>query len=144
MSGGSVIPDPATLGIPLPSNSMPPGVSDVGAVGTDDRYALGNHTHASKARKEIKAISAAGLYTWVYPTPFDVGKVPICNAMAICPSGTTDIVNVQQEGDATNTQVTFRVIRLQQSVASLLGLTVLSINAGIPANTKLSLLALEP
>lgn len=155
MSGVSYTPDISGLqnqisskanvnDVPLPATSMPPGVSDIGAVGTDTRYALANHTHASRARKEIKPISSSGLFTWVFPTSFSAGVVPICNAMAICVAGTTDIVNVQQEGDATNVQVTFRVIRFQQSVASLLGLTVLSISSGIPANTKLSLLALEP
>lgn len=108
------------------------------------QYARSDHTHASKARKEIKAISATGLYTWVFPTPFSGGVIPVCNAIAICPSGTTALVNVQQEGDATNTQVTFRVTVYQQSVASLLSLTVLSLTNTVPANTKLSLLALEP
>lgn len=139
MSGGTVFQD-----VPQPATTMPPGVADNGALGNSAKYALENHTHASRARKEIKSVSTSGLFTWTFPTAFGVGSVPICNAMAICPSGTTDVVNVQQEGDATNTQVTFRVTRYQQSVASLLGLTILSVNAGIPANTKLALLALEP
>jgi hypothetical protein len=134
--------DPST--IPQPATVMPPGVSDNGAVGNSAKYALENHTHASKARKDIKPISATGLYTWTFPTAFGTGVVPVCNAMAICPTGTTDLINVQQEGDATNTQVVFRVTRYQQSAVSLLGLTILSINSALPANIKLSLLALEP
>lgn len=58
--------------------------------------------------------------------------------------GLSQAANVQQEGDATNTQVTFRVTVYQQSVASLLGLTVLSLASAVPNGTKLSLLALEP
>lgn len=131
--------------LPQPSNTAPPGVADSGSVGTQTQvYALANHTHASRARKEIKSISSSGLFTWVFPTSFSSGVVPICNAMAVCVPGTTDIVNVQQEGDATNTQVTFRITRFQQSVASLLGLTIISIGSGVPTSTKLSLLALEP
>ena len=130
--------------VPQPATNTPPGVADAGNKGTIPRYALEDHTHASRVRKEIKAISASGLFTWTYPTAFPAGVVPICNAMAVCTSGTTDIVNVQQEGDATNTQVTFRVTRYQQSLASVLGLTILSLGSGVPANTKLSLMALEP
>jgi hypothetical protein len=128
-----------------PATSAPPGVSDASNKGTlGQLFALGDHTHASKARKEIKAISATGLYTWTFPTAFGAGVVPVCNSIAICPSGTTDLINVQQEGDATNTQVVFRVTRYQQSAVALIGLTILSVNGALPANIKLSMLALEP
>lgn len=135
----------AGLNIPTMATSAPPSVADSSTAGAPStQYAGANHTHASKARKEIKAVSASGLFTWTFPTAFSSGVVPICNAIAICPSGTTQLVNVQQEGDATNTQVTFRITVYQQSVASLLGLTILSLGSGPPAGTKLSLLALEP
>jgi len=130
--------------VPQPASTVPPGVKDSGEVGVAAPYARGDHTHASKARKEIKAVSATGLYTWTFPVAFANGVVPICNAIAICPSGTTDLINVQQEGDATATQVTFRITRYQQSVVALLSLTILSVNASLPANVKLSMLALEP
>lgn len=129
---------------PIPAQAMPPGVSDAGSQGNIPRYSMENHTHASKVRKEIKPISASGLFTWTFPNPFTAGVVPICNAMAICPSGVTDVVNVQQEGDATETSVTFRVTRYQQSIVALIGLTILSVNAGVPASTKISLEAFEP
>jgi hypothetical protein len=134
----------AGLNIPQPAQNPPPGVSDTGTVGNTLRYAMENHTHASKARKQIMPVSATGLFTWTFPTPFGTGVVPVCNSIAICPSGTTDLINVQQEGDATNTTVTFRVTRYQQSAVSLIGLTILSVNSALPANIKLSLLALEP
>jgi hypothetical protein len=136
---------PVQASIPTMATAAPPGVTDSSTAGvTSNQFAGPTHTHASKARKEIKAISATGLYTWTFPTAFGSGVVPICNAIAICPSGTTDLINVQQEGDATNTQVTFRVTRYQQSVVALISLTVLSVNASLPANIKLSMLALEP
>src|SRR6187402_90215 len=91
--------------VPSPAQAPPPGVTDSGAQGNIQRYAMENHTHASKARKGIQPISASGLFTWTFPTAFGSGVVPSCNALAICPAGTTALVNVQQEGDATNTQV---------------------------------------
>lgn len=130
---------------PAPAIAAPPGVTDGSALGTMDAgYAMGNHTHASKARKAIQAITASGLFTWTFPTAFGAGVVPVCNAIAICTAGTTSLVNVQQEGDATSTQVTFRVTVYQQSVVALLGLTILSTAASPPAGTKLSLLGFEP
>lgn len=147
-SGGGMSSDAvATLilaNVPQPASSTPPGVADSSATGTAVPYARSDHTHASKARKEIRAVAATGVFTWMFPTPFGSGVVPICNAIAVCPAGTTDLINVQQEGDATNTQVSFRITRYQQSVVSLIGLTILSVNATLPANIKLSMLALEP
>lgn len=135
---------PASLNIPQPATMTPVGVQDNSATGSGAKYAREDHTHASKARKEIKAVAVSGLFTWTFAAPFAPGVVPVCNGLAICPAGTTALVNVQQEGDATNTQVTFRVTVYQQSVVALLSLTILSTSAGPPAGTKLSLLALEP
>ena len=127
------------------ATATPPGVADTGAAGAaTNEYAGKFHTHASKARKQISPISASGLFTWTYPTPFGAGVVPICNGIAKCPAGTTSLVNVQLEGDPTNTQCVFRVTVYQQSVASLLGLTILSLGASVPANTSIHMSALEP
>lgn len=136
--------DALAASVPLPATSTPPGVADNGTVGTDTRYALANHTHASKARKQISPISGSGLFTWVYPTPFAAGVIPICNGIAKCPTGTTSLVNVQLEGDPTNTQCVFRVTVYQQSVAALLGLTILSLGTTVPANSSIHMSALEP
>lgn len=130
--------------MPQPAAAVPPGVTDSGATGLGVTFARGDHTHASKARKDIKPIAATGLFTWTYPNPFAQGVVPICNGIAKCPSGTTALVNVQLEGDPTNTQCVFRVTVYQQSVATLIGLTVLSLTSSVPANTSLHLSALEP
>lgn len=132
--------------IPQPSTTVPPGVQDSSNVGSSTtRFALADHTHASKARKEIKSVTTSGVFTWTFPTAFASGVIPVCNGIAICPAGTTDFINVQQEGDATNTSVKFRITRYQQSVASVLGLTILSLNSSsFPTGLKLSLLALEP
>lgn len=129
---------------PTPATSMPPGVADTGAVGTDLSYALANHTHASKARKAIAAVASnVGTYTWVYPTAFGAGVVPICNGIAQTASGVTDLINVQIEGTPTNTQCVFRISRYSRSFLSLLGLDILSFNTGSLA-ISLHMTALEP
>jgi hypothetical protein len=103
---------------------------------------MADHTHASKARKAIKNITA-NTYTWVYPIPFAAGVIPACNGIAQTAPGVTDIINVQIDGVPTNTQCVFRITRTVQSVVTALGLTVLSINT-TPINFNLHLIALEP
>lgn len=141
MSGGIVS---SLTAVPDPATNMPPGVSDTGSIGNVPRYALENHTHASKARKGAAAVASNALtYTWTYPTAFGAGVVPICNGIAQTASGVTDLVNVQIEGTPTNTQCTFRIARYSRSFLSLLGLDVLTFNsASLPIT--LHMLALEP
>lgn len=117
--------------IPLSATTMPPGVADTGAQGAAERYARADHTHASKARKEIKLMpSATATYVWVYPVPFAPGTVPICNAI------------VQVMGVPTNTQVTFQINRVSSGLLALLtGALALNPN---PVAATLHMLALEP
>jgi hypothetical protein len=129
--------------VPLPATSMPPGVSDNGAIGTVQRYALENHTHASKARKQIVTMgSAASTYTWVYPTAFGTGVVPVCSAIVQVSAGNQDLFNVQISGVPTNTQCTFQINRVSAGLLSLL-LGALSINP-TPVAATLHMIALEP
>ncbi len=129
--------------IPKPATAMPPSVADSGAKGSDVKYALADHTHASKARKARMQCAADGTLTWVYSTPFDVGVVPRVVAVAEVASGVTDVVNVQVVGTPTNTQCQLLVNRTQRSVVSLIGLTVLSVPAQ-PGVTWVHAVALEP
>ena len=133
--------DPAA--IPQPATSMPPGVADTGKVGSTMRYALEDHTHASKARKERMQSAADGTITWVYSTPFAAGVVPRIVAIAEVASGVTDVVNVQVVDPPTNTQCKLLVNRTSRSVVSLIGLTVLSVPAQ-PGATWVHAIALEP
>ena len=128
--------------IPRPSTAMPPSVADSGMVGTDTRYALANHTHASKARKQIKIMpSAASTYVWVYPTAFDAGVVPVLNAIVQVPAGTADLFNVQVVGTPSNTQATFQINRVSSGLLSLVA-GALSVNP-TPIAATLHLIALE-
>lgn len=129
--------------VPQPATAMPPGVADNGALGTDTRYALANHTHASKARKDRVQSAADGTITWTYPTPFAAGVIPRVVAVAEVASGVTDVVNVQVVDTPTNTSCKLLVNRANRSVASLLGLTVLSIPSQ-PGVTWVHVIALEP
>lgn len=130
--------------VPTASSSTPPAVSDSGAVGTDTMmYAKADHTHASKARKQIRTqASAATTYTWVYPTPFASGVVPVVNAIVQVPNGTTDLFNVQIIGAPTNTQCVFQINRVSAGLLALL-LGALSLNP-TPVVSTLHMLALEP
>lgn len=129
--------------VPDPATAPPPSVSDNGAVGSDMRYALANHTHASKARKQrITMPSASMTYTWVYQVPFDTGVVPIVNGIAQVSAGNTDLFNVQVMGAPTNTQCTFQINRVSAGLLGLL-LGALSINP-TPVAATLHMIALEP
>lgn len=130
--------------VPKPATSAPPAVADAGAQGNVTRYAMENHTHASKARRDRKQSDAAGLITWVFDPPFDVGVVPRINAIAETATGITDVVNVQVEGVPTNAQCQLRVTRTKRSFLSLLGLDVLSVPAGGPGATWVHMAAVSP
>jgi len=129
--------------MPKPAVAQPPGVADNGARGSDGRYALGDHTHASKARKQIITMgSAATTYAWTYPTPFASGVVPIINGIVQVPGGNTDLFNVQVVGAPTNTGCVFQINRVSSGLLSLLT-GALSINP-TPIAATLHMLALEP
>ena len=129
--------------IPMPAASMPPGVADMGALGNNDRYARADHTHASKARKQIVMMpSAATTYAWAYPTAFPAGVVPIVSAIVQVAVGNQDLFNVQVMGTPTNTGCVFQINRASTGLLSLLT-GALSINP-TPVAATLHMIALEP
>lgn len=139
---GATLSEVAAI-VPKPALTMPPGVSDLGMVGDDARYALANHTHASKARKQIVVMGAAATtYAWTYPTPFANGVVPIVNAIVQVPSGNTDLFNVQVMGTPTATGCVFQINRVSPGLLSLLA-GALSVNP-TPVAATLHMIALEP
>lgn len=128
--------------VPMPATAAPPAVSDTGTKGNSPlTFAMGDHTHASKARKQI-AVSTSATYAWTYPSAFGSGVTPIVNGIAQVTSGTTDLFNVQIMGVPTNTGCVFQISRVS---AGLFGLITgaLGINP-TPATINLHMLALEP
>lgn len=130
-------------GVPQPAIGAPPAVEDAGSKGSLPRYALEDHTHASKARKQITTMgTAATTYTWTFPAAFGQGVVPVCNAIVQVPNGNTDLYNVQIMGAPTNTQVTFQINRVSNGLLALLT-GALAINPN-PIAATLHMTALEP
>jgi hypothetical protein len=130
--------------IPVPATAAPPAVNDSGGLGTPaNQYALPDHTHASKARKDRVQSAADGTITWTYSTPFAAGVIPRVVAVAEVAAGVTDVVNVQIIDTPTNTQCKLLVNRTNRSVVSLIGLTVLSVPTQ-PGATWVHAVALEP
>ncbi|MDH7638955.1 hypothetical protein [Sphingomonas oryzagri] len=128
---------------PQPAQAAPPGVTDTSAQGSITRYAMENHTHASKARKQIVVMgSAATTYTWTYPTAFGAGVTPVVSGIVQVPAGNQDLFNVQVLGTPTNTQCQFQINRVSAGLLSLL-LGALSINP-TPIAATLHMIALEP
>lgn len=126
-----------------PADVAPPGVADNGVQGSTVGYARGDHTHASKARKQITTMpSAATTYAWTYPTAFATGVIPIVSAIVQVPVGNTDLFNVQVMGTPSNTGCTFQINRVSSGLLSLLT-GALSINP-TPIAATLHMLALEP
>lgn len=133
-----------TLALPTAATTMPPCITDAGSAGTSGTmlYAPFNHTHCSKARRIIADTAADGTYTYNYAaTPFT--NPPVCTATARVPVGTSDVVNAQIVGVPSTTSMSVIVNRANRSVASLLGLTVLSILPS-PGVTRVDIICLEP
>lgn len=130
--------------IPSAATSAPPAVAETGAQGVESMvYAKADHTHASKARKARMTSGADGVIVWTFSPPFDAGVSPRVVGQAVTPVGVTDVVNVQTEGEPTNTTARLRVNRTNRSAVALLGLTILSVPAS-PGATMVDLIALEP
>ncbi len=113
--------------LPSPATSAPPSVADSSATGTMTQvYALANHTHASKARKGRVLVPISGTFDVTFGTPFATGS-PLCVLTAETTAGDTNVVNAQIDGATTMTGFRIRITRTAITVASLLGLTILSV-----------------
>lgn len=124
----SLSPPVSPADIPQPSTIPPPSVADTGAAGTMTmQYALANHTHASKARKGRVLVPVSGIFDVTFGVPFTAGVAPLCAVTAETTAGDTNVVNAQIDGVTTATGLRIRITRTQITVASLLGLSVLSV-----------------
>lgn len=139
----NLVPYALKTEVPSPANAAPPPVAVASGVGSMPMsYAMEDHTHASKVRRQIVAIPAAATYTWVYPSPFASGVVPMVSGIAQVPGGTTDLFNIQIVGAPTNTQCVFQINRVSGGLLALL-LGALALNP-TPAAITLHAVALEP
>lgn len=128
---------------PQPAQAAPPAVSVSSGAGDVLRYAMENHTHASKTRRQVVTMpSAASTYTWTYPVAFGTGVVPaVCGIVQVA-AGNQDLFNIQVLGEPTNTQCSFQINRVSSGLLSLL-LGALSLNP-TPVAARLHLFAIEP
>lgn len=132
-----------SLAIPTPSTTTPPSVADASATGTMTTvYALANHTHASKARKGRVVVPTTGFFDVTFGTPFTAGVAPLCAVVAETTAGDTNVVNAQIDGATTSTGLRIRITRTAITVASLLGLNILSVPAQIA--TAAHYICIEP
>lgn len=120
---------------PFPCPAMPKQAAWTGAPGDTSvnpmEMAAAGHVHPSGRQEKHASTLLAGTYTWTFDEAFPAGVVPTVQVVAVATAGSTDVINVQLDGEATNTQAKFRVTRTQQSVVALLGLTILSIPASV-------------
>lgn len=91
------------------------------------------------SRAVIATTNTAGVYTWIYSTPFPSGVVPVISATAQQAAGV--IAEVQLTA-VSNTQCSVLVTRTAAITVALLGLTILQI-AGA-ASTTVHLTATAP
>lgn len=106
-----------------------------GAAGTNGSNGT-NGTNGTIFQSATATTDTAGLYAWTYPTPYAGGIVPQCWGQAQGPNPAGGVlVNIQNEGAATNTARSFRVTKTNASVVALIGLTILSIPASVGATT---------
>lgn len=119
-----------------PPSSLPQQfaeVTDIPGVGIGLMWSDGSAWYSIpfSAQKIRVQTAADGTYTYTYPIGYPAGYIPRLSAIVEATSGSTDVINIQVDGVPTNTQAKFRVTRTQQSVVSLIGLTILSIPASV-------------
>lgn len=105
--------------------------------------ALQAQADAATFQEAILTTAMDGTVTWTYPVAYGAGVVPVVTGLAVGTAGSTDVINVQLDGNPTNTAAKFRVTRTALSVVALLGLTILSVPASVGA-TKIHALARLP
>lgn len=115
--------------IPQAGSGSPTAVVDAnsGTAGSPGLYAPFLHTHPSKARKGRVLVPITGFTDVTFSTAFPGGTIPLCSVVAETTAGDTNVVNAQIDGVTTATGLRIRVTRTAITVASLLGLNILSV-----------------
>lgn len=99
-------------------------------------------TVAEEQRTIVTVSGSAGRATWTYPVAYGSGVVPVIQAIAVKPSGSTSSYNTQIYTDPTNTSVTIEVQVVPNTITGILGL--IGIITPAPAGTKIHIIAKAP
>lgn len=115
------------VNMPTASTTPPPCIGDTSSAGTAGTplYAPYNHTHCSRVQRGRSLVPAAGTLDITF-SPAYVSQ-PVCNVTAEATKGDTNVVNAQFDGTPSLTGATIRINRTAITVASLLGLNILSV-----------------
>jgi hypothetical protein len=84
-----------------------------------------------------------GRVTWTYPIPYAAGVIPVIEALAIRPTSSNLVYNVQTYGDPTNTSVVFEVNTINPTQGVIIG-ALLNITQPAPTGSKVHVTARVP
>jgi hypothetical protein len=146
---------PTPENVPQPAVDMPPATALDGKKGTDQRYALADHTHASLVQRAAITTAADGTVTWVYARPITCAKdaVPVVQitpedgGTPIAGQITGRVFTTNADGKDEHTAVKIKAFRSRPLPATLLvlGNLVAYDVFGIPAQgVKLNVIAAPP
>lgn len=100
------------------------------------------NTVAEEQRVITAVAGSSGRVTWTYPVAYGAGVVPVIQAVAVKPSGSTASYNTQIYTDPTNTSVTVEVQVVPNTITGILGL--IGVITPAPAGTKVHIIAKAP
>lgn len=151
----SMLQDAVAQAAPKPAMTTPPATALDGSTGTTSgRYALEDHTHATRVQRVAMVTAADGTATWTYARPIVVaaGKTPPL-AYMVEDTGSPVVVQVTGRtfttagGQDTHTAVTVRAQRARTLPATLTVLTALvgyDVFAGAASGVRVNLWAADP
>lgn len=115
--------------------------SSAGSMSAADKTKL--DTVAEEQRAVVTVAGGAGRVTWTYPAAYGSGIVPVVQAVAVKPTGSTTVsYNTAIWGDPTNTSVTIEVASINNSITGVLAL--IGIATPAPNGTKVHIIAKAP
>ncbi|MGF3026519.1 hypothetical protein ACQVP2_27310 [Methylobacterium aquaticum] len=149
----AMVQDAVAQMLPQPAIAAPPAAGLDGRLGTTQRFALEDHTHAVRVQRMARTTAADGTLTWVFARPIVVtaGDVPPL-AYMVEDTGSPVVVQVVGRtlttagGQDTHTAVTVRAQRsrtLPATLVSLAGLVGFDIFQ-VAANVRVNLWAADP
>ena len=128
--------------MPKPATSAPPPVAVDSALGSNQQFALADHTHESRlqARRLSLTFDANGEAVYVFPKAYPAGIVPIVEVTAENARGASFRNDASiLDGSTTNTQTTIVLTRVPRTITvSILGAVIsLFTNSAVTANVNI-------